>query len=30
MWGDPCKSEWIASNIIKYVAESLNLSNPKY
>ena len=30
VWGDPCNSEWIASNIIKYVAESLNLSNPKY
>ena len=28
VWGDPCKSEWIANNIIKYVAESLNLTNP--
>jgi len=27
VWGDPCKSEWIASNIIKYVAKSLNLTN---
>ena len=28
VWGDPCKSEWIASNIIKYVAKSLKLTNP--
>ena len=28
VWGDPCKSEWIANNIIKYVAKSLNLTNP--
>ena len=28
VWGDPCKSEWIANNIIKYIAESLNLTNP--
>ena len=28
VWGDPCKSEWIANNIIKYVEESLNLTNP--
>jgi sensor domain CHASE-containing protein len=21
VWGDPCKSEWIANNIIKYVAK---------
>ena len=28
VWGDPCKSEWVANNIIKYVTESLNLTNP--
>ena len=27
-WGDPCKSEWIADNIIKYVLENLKLKNP--
>ena len=27
-WGDPCKSEWITDNIIKYVLENLKLKNP--
>ena len=27
-WSDPCKSEWIADNIIKYVLENLKLKNP--
>ncbi len=27
-WGDPCKSEWVADNVIKYVLENLKLTNP--
>ena len=27
-WSDPCKSKWIADNIIKYVLENLKLKNP--
>jgi len=26
--GDPCKSEWVADNVIKYVLENLKLTNP--
>ena len=26
--GDPCKSEWVAVNVIKYVLENLKLTNP--
>ena len=28
VWGDPCKSEWVADNVIKYVLENLKLTNP--
>ena len=28
VWGDPCKSEWVADNVIKYVLKNLKLTNP--
>ncbi len=27
-WGDPCKGEWITTNVINYVIKNLNLKNP--
>ena len=28
IWGDPCKDEWIANNILKYINENLKIVNP--
>ena len=28
IWGDPCKEEWIADNILNYINQNLKIVNP--
>ena len=28
LWGDPCKGEWIANNVLKYIKNNLKIVNP--